>query len=269
MTIKDFAKLCGCNPQTLRYYDSINLLKPVNVDSWTGYRYYDETQAIPFVKIRNLQKAGFSIDEIKGLIEQDDLAIAMAFDAKIAEAEAHLREIKTIRQSYLTEMNTIKETIDKMRERITNDIRNYDPATEFGIGEEQYGEFRQQIEECMAQAAESVPNLPDFSEMFGAAGASAPVTQPDFRTDPAFGVIYEKHGWENVRDFLDECSDLEGEYGLDFSVREDKYANAIPFSNTLLMLLLSKNEGRNKKYSCNVEKSADGENHFRLWKRMF
>ena len=38
MTIKDFAKLCGCNPQTLRYYDRLNLLKPVRVDEWTGDR---------------------------------------------------------------------------------------------------------------------------------------------------------------------------------------------------------------------------------------
>ena len=39
MTIKEFSRLCGCNPQTLRYYDHVDLLKPVKVDSWTGYRY--------------------------------------------------------------------------------------------------------------------------------------------------------------------------------------------------------------------------------------
>lgn len=32
MTIKEFARLCGCNPQTLRYYDHVDLLKPVKVD---------------------------------------------------------------------------------------------------------------------------------------------------------------------------------------------------------------------------------------------
>ena len=46
MTIKDFSKLCGCNPQTLRYYDREGLLKPVKVDEWSGYRYYDEEQAV-------------------------------------------------------------------------------------------------------------------------------------------------------------------------------------------------------------------------------
>lgn len=28
MTIKEFTKLCNCNPQTLRYYDKEDLLKP-------------------------------------------------------------------------------------------------------------------------------------------------------------------------------------------------------------------------------------------------
>ena len=67
MTIKEFARLCGCNPQSLRYYDHVNLLKPVKVDQWSGYRFYEEEQALAFVKIKNLQKAGFTIEEIKEL----------------------------------------------------------------------------------------------------------------------------------------------------------------------------------------------------------
>ena len=61
MTIKQFAALCGCSTQTLRYYDKVELLKPVEVDFWTGYRYYEEEQALVFVKIKHLQKAGFTI----------------------------------------------------------------------------------------------------------------------------------------------------------------------------------------------------------------
>lgn len=83
MTIKEFSRLCGCNPQTLRYYDHVDLLKPVKVDSWTGYRYYDEDQALQFVKIKNLQMAGFSIDEIRGLLDADNDTIFKAFSAKI------------------------------------------------------------------------------------------------------------------------------------------------------------------------------------------
>lgn len=83
MTIKEFSRLCGCNPKTIRYYDRVNLLKPVKVDPFTGYRYYDEDQALQYVKIKNLQTAGFSIEEIKGLLDADNDTVFSAFSEKI------------------------------------------------------------------------------------------------------------------------------------------------------------------------------------------
>lgn len=67
MTIKEFAKLCGCNPQTLRYYDRVGLLKPVRVDRYSGYRFYDEKQAVTFVKIKNLQSALFTKEQLEAI----------------------------------------------------------------------------------------------------------------------------------------------------------------------------------------------------------
>lgn len=97
MTIKEFARLCGCNPQTLRYYDHVDLLKPVKVDQWSGYRYYDEEQALAFVKIKNLQKAGFTIEEIKELLDKDNLVIYKAFDAKMQRRRKDCRKSKLSR----------------------------------------------------------------------------------------------------------------------------------------------------------------------------
>ena len=93
MTIKQFASLCGCNTQTLRYYDKINLLKPIHVDPWSGYRYYAKSQAIDFVKIKNLQAADFTILEIKELIKKTDTQVYEAFDRKIAEQTQRLERI--------------------------------------------------------------------------------------------------------------------------------------------------------------------------------
>ncbi len=78
MTIRQFAALCSCNPQTLRYYDRVGLLKPAKVDPWTGYRSYEEEQALSFVKIRSLQKAGFTIGEIRELLDKDHPAVLEA-----------------------------------------------------------------------------------------------------------------------------------------------------------------------------------------------
>ena len=270
MTIKEFAKLCDCNPQTLRYYDSIDLLKPVNVDSWTGYRYYDEEQAVAFVKIKNLQKAGFFIDEIKELVKKDDLAVAMAFETKIAEAEMRLREIRDIRSSYLTEIMNIKEKISEVKNQIMGSIEAYDPAEEFGIEQKQYADIRSNIEQCFAEAEKS----DSFNKFGGMLPASKDMSsgrgeKQSFLSDPTFRVVYEKHGWTNVKDFLPEFENLEsGEYGLDFLLTEDKHKDAIAFSNTILGILLEKNEGKKKTLNCSTEKSRDGKNHFRLFKKV-
>ena len=85
ITIQGFAKLCGCNTQTLRYYDRIGLMAPAKVDQWTGYRYYEEEQAMMFVKIKTLQQADFSIEEIKGLLGKDDSFLMEALEQKIIE----------------------------------------------------------------------------------------------------------------------------------------------------------------------------------------
>lgn len=79
MTIKEFAKLCGCNPQTLRYYDRVGLLKPVRVDRYSGYRFYDEEQAVTFVKIKNLQSALFTKEQLE-VIRQKVTESMRAYD---------------------------------------------------------------------------------------------------------------------------------------------------------------------------------------------
>lgn len=52
MTIKEFSRLCRLQSSDSSYYDHVDLLKPVKVDSWTGYRYYDEDQALQYVKTK-------------------------------------------------------------------------------------------------------------------------------------------------------------------------------------------------------------------------
>ena len=109
ITIQGFAKLCGCNTQTLRYYDRIGLLTPAKVDEWTGYRYYEEEQAMLFVKIKNLQQADFTIEEIKALLPGNDDLLMAAFERKIEEQQQKLERIREIQRSYL------KETMDMQK----------------------------------------------------------------------------------------------------------------------------------------------------------
>ena len=70
--IGEFSYLCETTIKTLRHYDKIDLLKPTSVDKFTGYRYYEEKQIEILRKIKNLQNAGFSLSEIKDLLNENN-----------------------------------------------------------------------------------------------------------------------------------------------------------------------------------------------------
>ena len=269
MTIKEFSRLCGCNPQTLRYYDHVDLLKPDKVDSWTGYRCYGEDQAITFVKIKNLQKAGFTIEEIKKLLDQDNHVIYKAFSAKIAETEQRLQEIKDIQKSYQTEMIQIQEKINEVKEKVVQSMQQYDPKEEFGISGDQYAAVIENVKGIFESIEGSLPKEISYSEYSDKEAEGEETEYLDLLNNPDFIVVYEKHGWGHVKDFFDEFCELEDgvEYALVFQVDHSKGVYNEAFGNTILGILLTRNEGKKRNLSCNTEDSKDGQNHFWLLRR--
>src|SRR5512133_887685 len=67
--IGDFSKLSRVSVKTLRFYDEMGLLKPIEVDRFTGYRYYDFHQLPRLYRILALKDLGFSLEEIGHLLE--------------------------------------------------------------------------------------------------------------------------------------------------------------------------------------------------------
>ena len=266
MTIRKFAQLCRCNPQTLRYYDNVNLLKPVKVDPYSGYRFYEEEQALDFVKIKNLQSAGFTIGEIKELLDQDNDAIYEAFNKKIEEQEERLQQIRRIQRSYQNEMNQMKQRIEGVREEVFRAMQAYDPEEEFGIDPAEYnsivGNVSELFESILANSSRleyAAEELEDSGEKFDRAA---------LLNDPAYEVVYEKHGWRHVKDFLEDWAELENgaEYALYFEAAGEKTDQHLAFANTILGVLLNRNQGKKINLGCNVNTSPDGQNHFWLLK---
>ncbi len=62
--IGEFSKLVQVPVPTLRYYDQVGLLKPVEVDRFTGYRYYSASQLPRLHRILALKGLGFSLEQI-------------------------------------------------------------------------------------------------------------------------------------------------------------------------------------------------------------
>lgn len=63
--IGEFSKLVNVPVKTLRYYDEISLFKPKEVDIFSNYRYYLESQIEDLYIILELKEAGFMLEEIK------------------------------------------------------------------------------------------------------------------------------------------------------------------------------------------------------------
>src|SRR5262245_53877666 len=72
--IGDFARLSQVSVVTLRYYDEMELMKPVKVDTFTGYPYYSADQLPRLNRILALKDLGFSLDEIR-LMLADGLSL--------------------------------------------------------------------------------------------------------------------------------------------------------------------------------------------------
>lgn len=69
LRIGEVSKLCGVSIKTLRFYEEEGLIKPVEVDLFTGYRHYDQNNIETLYKIQFLKDLGFSLKEIKNFDE--------------------------------------------------------------------------------------------------------------------------------------------------------------------------------------------------------
>jgi DNA-binding transcriptional MerR regulator/predicted transcriptional regulator YdeE len=68
--IGEFSKLVQVPVATLRYYDQVGLLKPVEVDRFTSYRYYTAGQLPRLHRILALKGLGFSLEQIAIVLDQ-------------------------------------------------------------------------------------------------------------------------------------------------------------------------------------------------------
>lgn len=295
MTIKDFAALCGCNAQTLRYYDRVGLLLPAKVDEWTGYRYYEDRQAVDFVKIKNLQLAEFTIGEIKELLRKSDAEVYAAFDEKILQQREKLSRILEIQKTYLKEKTMMEKMVEKLSDFLFSVMDDKTMLAEFGLepeeGEQVVSEIRNYLTLWVNQSAVDEENvlLTVNQEVFS--GPESIMEKLDSMnrenfaennvdnmglTDRAFlenqedsaseTVVWERHGWNHVYEFINELPNVgDGrEYSYLFHLNENLYSENVSFPMYMLGTVLHRRKAKNVALSCDAERSTDGLNHFWL-----
>lgn len=126
--IGEFSKLVQVPVPTLRYYDQLGLLKPVEVDRSTGYRYYSASQLPRLQRILALKGLGFSLEQIgvvlaEGLTPEQMRGMLRLRHAQISqqlvearnqlvEVEARLQQIE--REEQLSTYDVILKRVEPL-----------------------------------------------------------------------------------------------------------------------------------------------------------
>lgn len=294
ITIQGFAKLCGCSTQTLRYYDRIGLLTPARVDEWTGYRYYEEEQAMQFVKIKNLQQADFSIEEIRPLLREDGERLQEAFARKIAEQEQKLERIREIQRSYLEEKMEMQKILGVIADFMEGKANDPQLREEFGLDAPQAAEVDAKVHEILADWMAQIRTAgEEIARQMGDQGLEAVKTVMEALSKGDQGDkelmvsvteqggeggeeipadaerVFERSGWEHVSEWIGNLPEMDGDRQniFQFRVREDSPVGNPGFSIMMLAVMASRYDVLQGGISCRVGRSEDGANHVLLLRK--
>ena len=114
LKIGEFSQLMQVTVKTLRHYEQIGILKPCEVDQWTGYRYYKLEQMQQLQSIRYLKDVGFSLEEIRELMENNSLVPGIEqLESKIHACEEELK-ILLARRERLHQMVDSQRKLNSM-----------------------------------------------------------------------------------------------------------------------------------------------------------
>ena len=134
--IGDFARLSQVTVRTLRYYEEVGLLKPVQVDRYTGYRYYQMDQLPRLNRILALKDLGFALDQIAQLLTTDlppahlrgMLRLKQAeLQQQVAEAQARLARIEARlsqieQEGTMPDYDVLLKRVDAQRVALVRDV---------------------------------------------------------------------------------------------------------------------------------------------------
>ena len=106
LTRGKLAKETGCNIETIRYYEKINLL-PEPPRSSSGYRLYDENHLRILNFIQRAKALGFSTDKIRELLQLSDV-----------EGRHTRSEVKSLTEEHIKQVSEKIKDLQKLKKRL-------------------------------------------------------------------------------------------------------------------------------------------------------
>jgi DNA-binding transcriptional MerR regulator len=78
LTVGELAQASGLSPATIRRYGAAGVLPPVEIDAYTGYRYYSQDQVETAVLARTLRQLDVPLEEVRVILDEPDAASRLA-----------------------------------------------------------------------------------------------------------------------------------------------------------------------------------------------
>lgn len=113
--IGEFSRIACVTIDTLRHYDALGLLKPAEVDPFTGYRYYTADQLQTLNRILALKESGLALEEIRRILRHHLTADELRgiLKAQLASTESAIETAQLRRERLLARLNhlTLEENM--------------------------------------------------------------------------------------------------------------------------------------------------------------
>lgn len=181
--IGEFSTFSRVSVKMLRHYDDLGLLKPARVDPYTNYRYYSAEQLTRLNRILALKDLGFSLDQIKTMLDEELSTEHMQGMLKLRRAE--IQEQLRQEELRLTQVEARLQQIEQAEKEPTYDIVLRHVATQLAAT------IRQKLE----------PGTPTITQMFEE--LEAYVAHYDARATRPPLLLYHDE------EFLEEGQDVE------------------------------------------------------------
>lgn len=108
-TTGQFAKLANITERTVRYYDKVGLLRPSFIMD-NGYRKYSHKDLIKLQKILLFKSLGFSLEEIEGIIVQNDnSSMNQSLQTQIELVDSKIQYYTKLKDSLISARNLVEE----------------------------------------------------------------------------------------------------------------------------------------------------------------
>ena len=247
------------------------------------------------MKIKNLQAADFTIDEIKALLTMPDQQVFEAFDQKIAEQVQKLERIKEIQQSYLTEKNNMEKLVQSASDYLFHAISDFEMLREFGMSPADGAAVIAELKEFYEKTTlRHLPASPDVQMILNGSVIQGTqqminafeslkekgyedtvllgdqdVGKTDTLTPENSEAVWESHGWNFVHEILHDIPELQKgyEHCFYFRLTEDKHPDRMEFPMFMIAAMLPRLDTDDIRIGCSVNRSTDGKNHFVLLRR--